>query len=150
MIEINQQQIGLGKELKRRGRGFVPANKLIRGGNLDFNSANLLEVNFVETVGLTGLVGQMVTAENPFGFETPSARVNFFGFGIGGLAMSADITPTITDYYNLGYPALKWNTVYAKTGNFQTVSLANGASGSFTTADGKTVTVSSGIITSIV
>ncbi len=55
--------------------------------------------------------------------------------------------PDVSESYDIGHSAYSWNKVYAKRyiaqGN-------NGISGSFTSNDGKTITVTGGIITAIV
>lgn len=60
---------------------------------------------------------------------------------------SAALFPTDVDLTDLGLASRPWRAVYA--GGY----VANGAagvSGTYTTADGKTVTVTGGIITAIV
>lgn len=57
------------------------------------------------------------------------------------------ITPAVDNAASIGSASNTWGSVYANT---YFSGAGEGASGSFTTADGKTVTVSGGIITSIV
>jgi hypothetical protein len=76
--------------------------------------------------------------------------------GPGSMQAHVHLLPLDNDVQNLGDVGQEWNNVYANNVvvttdvSAATVTPANGASGTFTTVDSKTVTVTNGIITSIV
>lgn len=91
------------------------------------------------------------TNNRTLGIYSPATNVvGFSANGVPSAAASAtDWRPLVDNARRLGNPTLRWSETYSVK-YYAGASNLEGASGSFTTVDGKTVTVTSGIVTSIV
>lgn len=106
MIEKQEQNPESGRELKRRGKGFVPKNQLLRGGDVDVRSINLQEVNFLDTN--LGLIGQIIVNTNAFGIGLTRLSINGMDTFIEVIGIP---TPSLTAQYDLGTTGRRWNIV---------------------------------------
>lgn len=106
MTEINEPQPETGRDLKRRGKGFVPKSQLLRGGDVDVRSINLQEVNFSDFD--VGLVGQIILNDDAFGLGLKRMSLNGLGSFIEVIGIP---TPSQTNTYDLGTTGRRWATL---------------------------------------
>ena len=174
MINLPEQKTDVSRNLKRLGTNFAPQNQRLIGGVIATNSGpTRVEMTGRDNrlnIWKDGQVGVYMT-ESALVFQDEGDVKGGFSVkrpdvlpsppttqyltltvpGTFGLCVEGSITPMgdVGDNRFLGTSTRRWTQVNAVNGFFTTLQASNAATGSFTTNDGKTVTVSAGIITNI-
>jgi len=105
----------------------------------------LTESPFLEATGIHEDLLPLSNGVYNLGSQALKFNANLLNATIDNLNVNNDVRPLENDRGNLGISSKRWTNVYTKS-----MDIENGATGTFTSNDGKTVTVTKGIITSIV
>ena len=100
---------------------------------------------FLEATGIHEDLLPLSNGVYNLGSQALKFNANLLNATIDNLNVNNDVRPLENDRGNLGISSKRWTNVYTKS-----MDIENGATGTFTSNDGKTVTVTKGIITSIV